>query len=164
MTTIKVQDGIESEIAMRKYVKKYRVAELDFRASDSAHLVILVGEDGEGWRVRVDQMRDWQDLWRTGIIIDIPLIVQVNGDDRCMVPDLSLLGDHTPERIVFDFPLDMLRRHWGADAVLRHMPSDGRETPPPPMDDPTPAPPKARKRRSPKAEAPKPGPPNDEAT
>ena len=144
---------------MRTYVKKFKVVDLSHRVSDDTHYLTLIGEDGEGWKVKVDAAPRWSDLWRYSVIYEFPLVVQVNGDDRSVIPDFSLWGDDSPERIEFECPCELLRKYWGHDAVIKHMPCDTPRVPPQPMDDVPPVvpePSRPRKRRKTKPKEPPP--------
>jgi hypothetical protein len=138
-----------------KYVKQYRVTDLFFGPSDNSHHILMVAADGEAWKVSVDRINDWPDVWRTGIVIDMSLVLVSEGpsSDRSLVPDWAVFGAEG-ERVTLSNPAEIVARHFSKETAARHFPSDAPVVPMQSHSVPQPAQP--RKRRGSKAKLPPP--------
>ena len=149
----------------RRPTKLFKVTDLFFNLVTKRHSIYMVAADGETWKVAVDCINDWPDIYRTGITLEVSMVLVAEGPqaDRSLVPDWTTFGAEG-ERIVLTHPAKVVSRNFGEEVAARHFPSDEPVRKWIPVDIPeqeAPAP--RRKRRSRKANIPKDGPANNDA-
>ncbi len=142
----------------KAYTKMFRVFEIHYRASDHSHAIMVCSADGELWRVTLDRLPNCESLWRTGLLIEVPMVLVQEGDeDRSMIPDFATyFGDHSARRMFCTSPFQIISQNWGVEAAINHFPPETRGERV--FSDPTP-PPTPKRRKSKAKEAP----PSDKA-
>ena len=108
-----------------KSTKLFKVTDLFFNLVTKRHSIYMVAADGEAWKVAVDCINDWPDIYRTGITLEVSMVLVAEGPqaDRSLVPDWTKFGAEG-ERIVLTHPAKVVSRNFGEEVAARHFPSD----------------------------------------